>query len=135
MYHLATLLELQERARGPLSPCQVWWGSDFTRRRGGQKRSVFVCLFVTGSIARSASRRYLVYSEADFEVFRPTRATRCTDGVKFGTKEGTLGPLLHAKFGSEIGGVKSVPSSMPNFTPSVQRQGCRTPKTENFTHI
>jgi len=19
------------------SPCQVWWGSDFTRRRGGQK--------------------------------------------------------------------------------------------------
>jgi len=28
----------------------------------------------TGSIARSASRRYLIYSEADFE------ATRCTDG-------------------------------------------------------
>jgi len=24
--------------------------------------------------------RYLVYSEADFEVFRPTGATRCTDG-------------------------------------------------------
>ena len=23
---------------------------------------------------------------------------RCTDGVKFGTKEGTFGPLLHAKF-------------------------------------
>jgi len=30
--------EVQERARGPLSPCQVWWASDFTRRRGGQKR-------------------------------------------------------------------------------------------------
>jgi len=30
--------EMQERARGPLSPCQVWWGSDFTRRQGGQKR-------------------------------------------------------------------------------------------------
>jgi len=25
----------------------------------------------TGSIARSATRRYLRYSEADFEVFRP----------------------------------------------------------------
>jgi len=35
---------------------------------------------ITGSIARSASRRYLVYSEADFEVFRPGGATRCTDG-------------------------------------------------------
>ena len=32
------VLEEQERARGPLSPCQVWWGSDFTRRQGGQKR-------------------------------------------------------------------------------------------------
>ena len=27
--------------------------------------------FFTGSIARSASRRYLIYSEADFEVFSP----------------------------------------------------------------
>jgi len=33
----------------------------------------------TGSIARSATRRYLSYSEADFEVFRPAVATRCTD--------------------------------------------------------
>jgi len=42
------VLEVQERARGPLSLCQVWWGSDFTRRRGGQKRWVefFVCLSV-----------------------------------------------------------------------------------------
>ena len=31
-------LEVQERARGPLSPCQVWWGSDFTCRGGSQKR-------------------------------------------------------------------------------------------------
>ena len=23
---------------GPLSPCQVWWGSDFTCRGGSQKR-------------------------------------------------------------------------------------------------
>jgi len=32
------VLEVQERARGPLSQCQVWWGSDFTLRPGGQKR-------------------------------------------------------------------------------------------------
>jgi len=41
------------------------------------------------------SCRYLVYSEADFEVFRLAGVTRCTDGVKFGTEEG---PLLIAKF-------------------------------------
>jgi len=42
------VFEVQERARGPLSPCQVWWGSDFNRRRGSQKRWVFClsfCLF------------------------------------------------------------------------------------------
>ena len=44
-----------------------------------------LCKF-TGSIARSAKRRYLSYSEADFEVFRLTGATRCKDGVKFGTE-------------------------------------------------
>jgi len=32
------VLEVQERARGPLSPYQVWYGSDFTRRRVGEKR-------------------------------------------------------------------------------------------------
>jgi len=42
---------------------------------------------VTGSIAQSTSRRYLIYSEADFEVFRPIGATRCTDEVKFGMQE------------------------------------------------
>jgi len=42
--------------------------------------------------------RYLIYSEADFEVFRPAWATRCTDGVKFGTEEGIERPLLCAKF-------------------------------------
>jgi len=42
--------------------------------------------FITGSIARSATRRYLLYSEAEFEVFCPAGATtRCTDWVKFGT--------------------------------------------------
>ena len=44
------VLEVEERARGPLSPCQVWWGSDFTRRRDSHKRCVFfVCLSVCSS--------------------------------------------------------------------------------------
>ena len=48
-------------------------------------------IFITGSVARSASRRYLIYSEADFELFRPTGATRCTDGGEIwrGGGEGT----------------------------------------------
>jgi len=58
---------------------------DFTGRRAAKN----VEIFFTGIIARSASRRYLIYLEADFEVFRPLGATRCTDGVKFGTEEGT----------------------------------------------
>jgi len=35
---------------------------------------------ITGSIARSAKRGYFIYTEADFEVFRPAGATRCTEG-------------------------------------------------------
>ena len=35
---------------------------------------------ITGSIARSASRRYLLYSEANFDVFRPAGTTHCTNG-------------------------------------------------------
>jgi len=51
------VLEVQERARGPQSPCHVWWGSDFTRRQGGQTLSflsvcLFLCLFVTLSFER-----------------------------------------------------------------------------------
>ena len=49
MHQTPKVLEVQEHDRGPLSPCQVWWGSDFTRSRGSQKRWAFlsVCLFVT----------------------------------------------------------------------------------------
>ena len=39
----------------------------------------------------------LIHSEADFEVFRPAGATRCTDGGEVWRGEG-IGPLLHAKF-------------------------------------
>jgi len=56
---------------------------------------------ITGSIARSATRRYLIFSEADFEVFRPAGATCSTDwgeiwhpgGVKFGTPVPNFTPI------------------------------------------
>jgi len=43
-------------------------------------------LFVTGSIARSASRRYLVYLEADLRFFAPHGRHVAPMGVKFGTE-------------------------------------------------
>ena len=55
----------------------------------------------TGSIAQSTSRRYLIYSEADFEVFAPQRRHAAPMGVEFGTEEGTEGPVAY----------------VPNFTP------------------
>jgi len=56
-----------------------------------------LCLVFTGSIARSANLP--VYSEADFKVFRPAEATRCTYG----------GEIWH--------GGGDLRSSMPHFTP------------------
>ena len=53
-------------------------------------------MLITGSIARSATCRYLNYSEANFEDFRPTGATPCTDGGEIW--RGGFGSLLHAKF-------------------------------------
>jgi len=35
---------------------------------------------ITSSIAQSARHQYLIYSEADFEVFHYAGATSCTDG-------------------------------------------------------
>jgi len=69
--------------------------------------------FFTGSIARSASRRYLIYSEADFEVFRPAGATRYTNG----------GEIWHG------GWDQRSPPPCQISPPSVQRQ------TEIFTKI
>jgi len=54
------------------------------------------CVF-TGSIARSATCLSLIYSEADFEVFRPAGAIRCTDWGEIWHGGGDQ-PLLHAKF-------------------------------------
>ena len=63
--------------------------------------------------------RYLIYSEADFEVFRPAGATRCTDGCE----------IWHG------GGHRRSPPPCQIAPPSVQRQGCRTPKIDIFTQI
>jgi len=63
--------------------------------------------------------RYLVYSEADFEVFRPAGATRCTDGGEIWQGGGDLWS----------------PPPRQISPPSVQRQGCGTPKIEIFTQI
>jgi len=38
MHRTPKVLEVQERAR---SPCQVWWGLDFSRHRGSQKRCFY----------------------------------------------------------------------------------------------
>ena len=46
-------------------------------------------VLVTGSIARSATCRYLIYSEADFEVFRHAGRHAAQVGVKYRMEEGT----------------------------------------------
>ena len=61
-----------------------------------------VCHFLPAALRAAQTCRYLVYSEADFEVFRPAGATRCTDGGEIwhggGDQRSPHGPLLHAKF-------------------------------------
>ena len=57
MRQTPTVLEVQERGRGPLSPCQVWWGSDFTRYRGGKNvEFLSVCLSVRHTFERQIMR-------------------------------------------------------------------------------
>ena len=41
---------------------------------------VTITLSLPAALREAQICRYLVYSEADFEVFRPAGATRCTDG-------------------------------------------------------
>jgi len=64
------------------------------------------------------AQRNLIYSEADFEVFRAAGAIRCTDGGEIRHGGGDQSPL---------------PCQLP--PPSVQRQGCTTPKIEIFAQI
>jgi len=47
-------LEVQERARGPLSPCQVWLGSDFFTRRTLSFLSVRHCFSVHHAFERQS---------------------------------------------------------------------------------
>jgi len=60
--------------------CLFMWDSNITWLcQNGSKWPHLRFNLVTGSIARSARRQYLIYSEADFEVFRPALVTCCTD--------------------------------------------------------
>jgi len=65
----------------PLSPCKILWKSRDARRRERMKCDVFIYFLYlpAGSAAGSCSCRYCFYSRADFWVFRPVGATRCTD--------------------------------------------------------
>jgi len=63
---------------------------------------LFLCrllLLLPAALRTAQICQYLVYSEADFKVFRLAGATRCTDGGEIwhggGDREA---PLLHAKF-------------------------------------
>ena len=75
--------------------------------------SVYLQHIFTGSIACSARRRYLIYSEADFEV-----------------------DTLH-RWGKTWyrGRDQRYPPPRRVSPPSAQRQGYRTPETEIFTEI
>jgi len=79
---------------------------------------VTVLLLVTGSIVQSARRQYLIYSEVDFEVFRPTWVTRCTDGGEIWRGGGDLCG----------GGDQRSPPPRQISPPSLQQLGYRTPK-------
>ena len=82
---------------------------------------------ITGSIVRIASHRYLIYSEANFDIFCPAGVTRCTDGVKFGTEEGTEIPL-RAKFHPHRCKTKEKERKSIYIASLGLGQGCRTPK-------
>jgi len=79
--------------------------------------------FSTSSMAHSATRRYLHYSEADFEVFRPAGATHCIDGE-----------IWRGGGDQRVRTLRSPPPCRIS-PPSVQRQGYMTPKTEICTEI
>jgi len=99
--------EVQERARGPLSPCQVWWGLDYTRRLS------------------FLYRQHCVQRKPP--VINLLRGRFCTDGMEFGTEEGPRNLTRREELWS--------PPPCQISHPSVQRQGCKTPKTEIFTQI
>jgi len=70
-------------------------------------------VFLPAAALHRAQRK----TPADFEVFLPAGATRCTDGVKFGTQEWNF---LYVKFHPHWYKDKGI---------------ARAPKTETFTKI
>jgi len=60
--------------------------------------TVFPIGLLPAALRAAQTCKYLIYSEADFEVFRPAGATRCTDGGEIWHGGGDFGPLLHDKF-------------------------------------
>ena len=83
---------MQERARGSLSPCQLWWVSDFIRRRVGQKRRVFClsvslsCLSITllnvGDCAPDFVMKALEYRN-DFDIVEYEKVCSCAPVLNF----------------------------------------------------
>ena len=67
------VIEVKQRARGPLSPRQVWWRSDFIRHRGGEKRWVFLFVRHAFSVTLVTSRFWTL------EFVRPISPWRCSN--------------------------------------------------------
>ena len=53
-----------------------------------------VVLYLPAALRAAQTCRYLMHSEADFEVFRPAGATRCTDGGEMCNDKGVGPPKL-----------------------------------------
>jgi len=78
--------------RPVLEYCSPVWHYAITRLQTEhlesiQKRAIHIIYpftwgmsYLPAALRAAQTFRYLVYAEADFEVFRPARATRCTDG-------------------------------------------------------
>jgi len=52
-------------------------------------------VYLTAALRAAQICRYLVYSEADFEGFRPAGATRCTDGGEIWHGGGAIHATFH----------------------------------------
>jgi len=77
-------------------------------------KNLHSCTLLPAALHAAQGCRYLIYSEADFEVFRPAGATHCTDGGEIWHGGGDLrSPPLY--LASQYR--PKVPSSMPNVTP------------------
>jgi len=45
-----------------------------------ETQCILLTFFLPAALREAQTCRYLVYAEANFEVYRPAGATRCTDG-------------------------------------------------------